>query len=94
MSTDGFPAPEARVRAFIQAQAEEDARTEVPTDEVAWAVPDTGRLTGLSVVDIRDVLAELDSWRTTAESMRERIGAAIDRHPHLVPTTALEGMDR
>lgn len=66
---DGIPAPEARVRAYVEAQAEEDNRTGSTTTEIAWAVPEEGGLVALSVDDLRDVLAELAAARTIAEAV-------------------------
>lgn len=93
-NTDGLPAPEARVRAYLEAQAEEDARTGTTTDEIAWAVPEGGPLVALAVADIRDTVAELESWRTTAEGMRRRIDEALGRHPYLVPTVTVQAFGR
>lgn len=79
--TGTVPAPEARVRAYVDAQAEEDARTGYTSDEIAWAVPDEGRLTALAIGDLRDILAELASWRTAASS-------------HLAAVVAIRPKDR
>lgn len=92
--TADYPAPEGRVRAYIEAQAEEDARTGIATDEIAWAVPEGGPLVALAVADVRDILAELEAWRTTAEGMRRRIDEALGRHPYIVPAVTVQAFGR
>lgn len=84
---DGYPAPEARVREFLEALDQENARAEVPPqDELAWAVPDEGGLVTLTATDLRDVLREFEALRTLVER-------AVARHPYIVPREALDATD-
>lgn len=74
-NTDGLPGPEARVRAYLAAQAQEDARTGTTSDEIAWAVSDENGLVSLAIGDIRDAFAELAAYRDTVEAIQSTLGA-------------------
>lgn len=78
-NTDGVPAPEARVRAFLEAQDQENARIPATTDELAWAVPDDAPLVALTLSDLRDTVAELGSLRDLVDAIMAEAEVGLRR---------------
>lgn len=76
-----IPAPEQRIRAFLDFREETNTRHPVGhllhIDNEIDSLNDDARLT---YSDIRDVLNELESWRSRAEELEDKRREAITRY--------------
>ena len=82
-------AAERRVAAFLKAQTEEDNRSQ-PTPELAWAVPDYGRLTTLYTADLHALLARLAELEAANAANIIVLGSGL--HPAEIRDADTNGM--